>query len=88
MSLECVVSVLKRQALTAKGLNQPKQTFDMTSKLFRKQTLRGVVENGDLKIYAKSSKNISEGNTFLVKFQAKISYILFIYSFYLKPKII
>ena len=88
MSLEYVVSVLKRQALTAKGLNQPKQTFDMTSKLFRKQPLRGVVENGDLKIYTKSSKNISEGNPLLGKFQAKRSYILFIYSFYLKPKII
>ena len=48
MSLECVVPVVPRQTVTAIGLSKPKQ--NMSGKLFWKQPLRGVVENGVLKI--------------------------------------
>ena len=51
----------------------------MSSKLFRKQPLRGVVENGDFKIYTRSMKNICEGVPLSVKFQAKRSYIYSLY---------
>ena len=50
MYLECVVSAVQRQTVTAIGLSKPKQKDDMSGKLFWKQPLRGVVENGVLKI--------------------------------------
>ena len=50
MYLECVVFVVQRQTVTAIGLSKPKQKDDMSGKLFWKQPLRGVVENGVLKI--------------------------------------
>ena len=63
MSLEWVVFVVQRQKFTAIGLDKPK--------LFWKQALIGVVENGCLKIWAKSSKN-----TIKVLFENKIVLIL------------
>ena len=49
MSLECVVSIIPRQKLAANGLTNPSKKFDMSGKLFCKQPLRGVAENGILK---------------------------------------
>ena len=49
MSLVFVVSVEQRQKLTANGLNKPNQKFDMSGKLFWRQPLKRVVENGVLK---------------------------------------
>ena len=44
MSLECVAPVVQRQKPTANG-----KKFDISGKLFWKQPLSGVVENGVLK---------------------------------------
>ena len=50
MSLECVVSVLQRQELTAQmALANPRKRLDLSGKLFWKQPLRGVVANSVLK---------------------------------------
>ena len=43
MPLECIVSVVQRQKVTAKK-------FDISGELFWKQLLTGVVENGVLEI--------------------------------------
>ena len=74
LSLPCKDKNLRQIALT----NLSKK-LDMSSKLFRKQPLRGVVENGDFKIYTRSMKNICEGVPLSVKFQAKRSYIYSLY---------
>ena len=59
---------------------------DMSSNLFWKQPLTGVVENGVLKISAKSLKNICEGvlfNSFYVKSKIiqKITFEFTLYTF-------
>ena len=43
------------------ALTNPSKKFDMSGKLFWKQPLRGVAENGVLKFKAESLKNICEG---------------------------
>ena len=50
MSLECFASVVERQKPTANGFNKPKQKNSYVRYALLKQPLRGVVENGVLKI--------------------------------------
>ena len=49
MSLVFVVSVEQRQKLTANASTNPSKKFDMSGKLFWRQPLKRVVENGVLK---------------------------------------
>ena len=58
------------------ALTNLSKKLDISGQLFWKQPLRGIVENGVLKIYAKSLKSIFEGDPF-PSFN----------SFYIKPKI-
>ena len=53
------------------ALTNLSEKFGTSGKLFWKQPLREVVENGVLKILAKFLQNICKGVAILVKFQAK-----------------
>ena len=55
----------------ALALTNLSKMFDMSGKLFWKQRLREVAENGVFKISVKSLKNICKGVPRLVKFQVK-----------------
>ena len=49
MSLECAVSVVQRRKLSQMALTNPSKKFDMSGKLFWKQPLRVVEDNGVFK---------------------------------------
>ena len=54
----------KDSSLRQMALTNLSKKFDMSGKLFWKQLLTGVVENGVFKIYAKSLTNMYEGVNF------------------------
>ena len=72
---KCLWNVLspsyKDRNLRQMALTNLSEKFGTSGKLFWKQPLRGVVENGVLKILAKFLQNICKGVAILVKFQAK-----------------